>query len=214
MKDRLFNSLDANTVQQYRLRKPDCPFKQTQAAYAAAVSNTRAKSNSTSSSSLSQHQNQQHQQQHGHQYQQQQQQQQQHKNPLLGSKQLPQAAANFYNNNNGNNNPQAGYIDQSKPANAPFMPAAPLNHPMPTASIYSAAAANANPVPFRSATPVGPPKFPQQPSFSPPQTQPQPQAPTGFFAPSNNTSSTNGQFANNQPLQSKDPKQSVFSFVV
>ena len=34
MKDRLFNVIDPMVVQQYRLKKPDCPFKAHQQAYA------------------------------------------------------------------------------------------------------------------------------------------------------------------------------------
>jgi hypothetical protein len=191
MKDRLFNSLDANTVQHYRLRKPECPFKQTQQMYArvkpAVAANT---------SQLGQHQ--------------------QHNKNVGGYHQAitdsaigKQQQSNYYNANQYNPQQQlqsATYVDHTKSANTlntPFMPVAATNHPLPPSNIYSAAAANANPMPFRSTTPAIQPKAAvmQQPPVVPQQQAVQ--QPTSFFAPSaaSVTNPTNGLI--NQPAQSE-----------
>ncbi len=172
MKDRLFNALDANTVQQYRLRKPDCPFKQTQQMYA------RAKPSVTSTSQLGQHKSV------GGYH-------------AVTDPSINKPQSNYYGANQYNPVQQpAAYVDHTKSANTlntPFMPVAAANHPLPASNIYSAAAANSNAMPYRSTTPAMPPKAPvvQPPPVMPQQPPQQPvQQPTSFFAPSATTTQT------------------------
>ena len=183
MKDRLFNSLDPNLVQQYRLRRPECPFKQTQQVYAKF----RPSSVSSSSSNIAP----------------------QHKsNNNFMTNKPQQNNNNSYYNNNGSVPTASAYVDHTKSANAlntPFLPVASAGHPMPASSIYSAAAANSANMPYRSTTPAGLSKTLSQPPIVPlQQQQPQqmvpPQGP--YFAPSNIPAAQPQQTLNSQINQS------------
>jgi hypothetical protein len=213
MKDRLFNSLDANLVHQYRLRKPDCPFKATQQLY------SKFKPSAVQANVGYHHLP------YGKPSQPLQQQHQSHlgsfnsqpsQNSFVGFNQPP---AQLQLVQNPTLTSASAYIDHSKSANSlnsPFMPVTPANHPMPPSSIYSANAANnnANTNIYRSTTPasltktLSHPSVPPPPSIfgqplqshtsAPPPQQPTAQ-PTSFFAP---PPVTNGQTQNNSQLSS------------
>lgn len=212
MKDRLFNAIDPQVAQQYRLRKPESPFKVTQQLY----SQVKPSLSSTSSREPAQQQRRPL----GSGY--------HHmadpsisKTPLTAS--LSASSSNNYynppiNNSMGGMNSHSNqYIDHSKPANVlntPFLPVSSANHPMPTANLYSASANNNM---YRSVTPVVTPAPPPPPPSSipvqQPPTLPQPtltnQQPTTFFSPSiqNNSTPNNGLLPNVNQCKFKLSKQ-------
>ena len=198
MKDRLFNSLDAQTVQQYRLRKPDSPFKTTQEIYSKAKASSASSTNAAPSHSIDSYQ------------------QTSSRKPIVGYHAVadpsmiskPQTINN-YNNYNQFNTGVAQH-QTANSLNTPFMPVASAGHPMPMSSIYAASAANANQSSSHpsmqyasSATAIK--QQIQVPSIS--------QTPTALFAPTTTATATANGNTNIHPALGSQTSCKRFDFI-